>query len=143
MKITVCGSMTHYGRFVGLKKELEKVGHIVLLPEPASCACKKKIEVGKYVDTFKLKLKYDYIRKHFANIILSDCILVANYDKNSVKNYIGGNAFLEIGFAYFINKPVFLLNPIPKIDYYYHEIRAMKPVVIKGDLKRISRASWI
>lgn len=137
MKITVCGSMTNYGRFVVLKRELESMGHCVILPEPASCVSKNQIQVGKYIDTYKLKIKYDYIRKHFANILLSDCILVANYEKSGVKNYIGGNAFLEIGFAYFINKPIFLLNPVPKIKYYYHEIKAMKPVILVGDLKRL------
>lgn len=135
--------MSNYGKFVELRKELEALGHVVILPEPAICVHEKEIELGSYVDTYKLKLKYDYIRKHFANIMISDCVLVANYDKNSVKNYIGGNSFLEIGFAYFINKPTFLLNPIPKIDYYYHEIKAMKPMVIRGNLKRIVDPIWI
>lgn len=139
MKITVCGSMTNYGRFVSLKHELESLGHVVLLPEPTNCADVRKIADGCYVDTYKLKLKYDYIRKHFANILLSDCILVANYEKNNIKNYIGGNAFLEIGFAYFINRPIYLLNPVPEIEYYYQEIKAMKPKVLNGKLARIGK----
>lgn len=137
MRITVCGSMVNYGKFVNLKNNLESAGHSVVLPEPTDCISEKKIRKGCYVDTYKLKVKYDYMRKHFANIMLSDCVLIANYEKGGIKNYIGGNTFLEIGFAYFINKPIYLLNPIPKIDIFYHEIRAMNPKVLRGDLSHI------
>ena len=41
---------------------------------------------------------------------------------------------MEIGFAYVLNKKIFLMNPIPEIDLYKSEIEATKPVIIKGDL---------
>ncbi|OGQ22975.1 MAG: hypothetical protein A3I05_06060 [Deltaproteobacteria bacterium RIFCSPLOWO2_02_FULL_44_10] len=61
-------------------------------------------------------------------------ILVLNYDKNGIKGYIGGNSFLEMGFAYIQKKPIYLLNEIPEIAFYDTEIKAMKPIVIYGEL---------
>ena len=60
-----------------------------------------------------------------------------NLDKHGVKNYIGGNTFLEMGFAHVLNQKIFLLNPIPDMPYYKTEITAMKPVIIDCDLNRI------
>ncbi len=90
-------------------------------------------------ETLKLEHKYnhDAIREHWGNIEKSDVVLVLNYDKHGVKNYIGGNSFLEMGFAYIQKKPIYMLNPIPKMLYYETEIIAMKPIVIDGDLKNI------
>lgn len=137
MKIVVCGSMSHYGKMVILKDSLEELGHEVVLPDPACKNHVRRIQCGDYVDTFRLKIKYDYIRKHHKNIDSGDCVLVVNYDKNGVENYIGGNTFLEIGFAYVLCKQIFLLNPIPNNEFFFHEIKAMKPIVLNGDLRLI------
>jgi predicted RNA-binding protein with PUA domain len=62
--------------------------------------------------------------------------LVVNEDLNNVEGYIGGNTFLEMGFAHVLNKKIFLLNPIPEMGYE-DEIVAMKPVVLNNDLEKI------
>lgn len=129
MKIVVCGSMTSYPKMVKLKSKLERLGHIVVLPDPAKCEHIKQIAQNNYIDTYKLKIKFDYIRKHYKNILKSDCVLIANWPKNKEKNYIGGNAFLEMGFAHILKKPIYTLKPIPKNKYYYHEMKAMKPQI--------------
>ena len=90
------------------------------------------------MDTAELKIKYDFIKKHFRYISRADCLLIANYDKKGIQNYIGGNAFLEMGYAYSLAKPIFLLNPLPQIEYYYHEMVAMQPIVLNGKLSLIS-----
>ena len=66
-----------------------------------------------------------------------DAILVCNFDKKGIKNYIGGNTLMEIGFAHVNDKKVFLLNPIPKNLPYSDEIEAMVDVVINGDLTKL------
>lgn len=67
----------------------------------------------------------------------ADAVLAVNLDKHGIKNYIGGNTFLELGFAHVLNQKIFLLNPIPDMPYYKTEIVAMKPIVINGDLSQI------
>lgn len=135
--------MTNYGKMVCIRDELASYGHEVFIPEPALCKHLDQINSGNYVDTSKIKIKYDYIRGHCGNIIKSDCILVANYDKNGVLNYVGGNTFLEIGFAFIIGRKIYLVNPIPLIEYYFQEIKAMKPTVLHGNFsvffKKVSK----
>ena len=78
------------------------------------------------------------IHIHAFNLIKeSDAVLVVNVDKNDIKNYIGGNTLLEMGFAHVLNKKIFLLNNIPDISYK-DELRAMQPIVLNNDLSKIS-----
>ena len=67
-----------------------------------------------------------------------EAILVANYEKNGVPNYIGANTFLEIGFAHVLGQKIFLLNPLPENSYIKTELEAVRPVVIHGDLSKIA-----
>ena len=67
-----------------------------------------------------------------------DAILILNYDRKGIENYIGGNAFLDLGYAHHIDIKKFLLNPIPNIDLYRTEIEAMNPIILHGDLTLIT-----
>ena len=82
------------------------------------------------------KIEYDFIREHFKRIEQSDAILVLNYDKKGISGYIGGNTFLEMGYAFGLGKKVYLLHPVPEMDYKT-EMHAIQPIVIDGDLKKI------
>ena len=87
---------------------------------------------------FRKKAKEDLIKRYFRIIKDSDAILVVNIDKKGIKNYIGGNTFLEMGFAHVLNKKVFLLNNIPDVSYR-DEILAMQPIILNGDLSKITQ----
>lgn len=76
------------------------------------------------------------MKKHFDKVAWSDAILVLNYDKNGIKNYVGANTLMEMGLALYLNKKIYLLNPIPEISYK-EEIMGMKAEIINGDLKKI------
>jgi len=78
------------------------------------------------------------IREFWRMMQGADAVLVLNLDKHDIKNYIGGNTFLEMGFAYVLHQKVFLLNPIPEIKFYKTEIEAFKPIILHGDLSQIS-----
>lgn len=137
MKIGVVGSMQFTEKMIAIKDELEKMGHKSFLTNLASPF------VGK-TDEEKEKIKIDQknnkdaIREFWNQMQGADAILVANYDKHGIKNYIGGNTLMEIGFAHVLNQKIFLLNPIPEIPYYKTEIEAVKPVILNGDLSKIS-----
>lgn len=136
MKIGIIGSMQHSEKMLNLKNKLEKLGHQVFVSKFAQAM------VGKSDDEkekMKLNQKYnlDAIREFWKLMQGADAVLVANYDKNGMKNYIGGNTLMEIGFAHVLNQKIFLLNPIPEIPYYRTEIEAMKPVILNGILDKI------
>ncbi len=59
-----------------------------------------------------------------------------NLTKKGIDNYIGGNTFLEMGFAYVLAKKIFLWQDIPEM-IYTDEIKAMQPIILNGDLNKI------
>ncbi len=110
MKIVICGSMTASKEMVDLENKLKKFGHKIILPEftheYAAMDTIDKIQS----ESAQNKVKYDLIRSYFEKIKNSDAILVANIEKKGIKGYIGGNTFLEMGFAFVLNKPIYLLH---------------------------------
>ena len=67
-------------------------------------------------------------------------MLIANYPKKGVEGYIGGNSFLEMGFAHVLDKKIYLLNDIPEM-IYSDEIKAMQPVVLNSDIDKLTLQS--
>jgi nucleoside 2-deoxyribosyltransferase len=135
MTITLCTSLSHFTKCKQVKENLEKQGYTVLWPwamEELSANRLQQIDLP----AFKAKNQSEAIIVHYNKIKQSDAILVVNEDKNDIKNYIGGNTFLEMGFAYVLKKKIFVLNPIPEVSYK-EEILAMKPTIIYGKLDNI------
>ena len=96
----------------------------------ASFAEKKAIIVQQ-------KMQNDAIREFWRLMQGADALLVLNVDHRGVKHYIGGNVFLEMGFAHVLGQTIFLWNPIPDQSYNRSEIKAMRPVVLNGDVKKV------
>ena len=90
-------------------------------------------------ETIKIHQKnnLDAIREFWRLMQGANAVLVMNFDKHGIKNYIGGNTLMEISFAHVLDQKIFLYNPIPEILYYKSEIKAVKPIIINGDLSRI------
>ena len=73
---------------------------------------------------------------HFEKVAWAEAVLILNYDKNNIKNYIGPNTLIEMALALYLGKKIFLLNPIPEMNYK-EEILGVMPIVINGDLRLI------
>ncbi len=136
MKVGVAGSMQFTERMMELCEQLEQMGHQSFMSKfgPAFVG---KTDAEKEKIKLEQKYNHDAIREFWKPMQSADALLVANYDKHGIKNYIGGNAFLEMGFAHVLNQKIYLLNPIPKMPHYETEIVAMRPAVINGDLNKI------
>lgn len=137
MRIGVAGSMQYTDKMIEVCDALKKLGHEVFMSKfGPQYAGKSEQEIEK----LKLKHKYEYdaIREFWKPMQSADALLVLNYDKHGIKNYIGGNSFLEMGFAHVLNQKIFLMNPAPDMPYYGTEIIAMKPIVINEDLTKIA-----
>jgi hypothetical protein len=78
------------------------------------------------------------LNEHYRNILASDAILVVNFEKNGIKNYIGGTVLMEMGQAYGNRKKIFFLNGMPAGLPYMDEIEAMDPVCLDGNLAAIA-----
>lgn len=136
MKIVICGSMIFAKEMMGVKEELEKLGHTAILPRNAELYAKSQLTLENKAETVKNKIKYDLIRAHYQAIKAADGVLILNYDKGGIDNYVGGNSFLEAGFAHILKKKVYFLNDIPKM-LYSDELKALQPIIIDGDFRKI------
>ncbi len=135
MKIAICGSMAFAKEMLAAKSTLEVNGHKVLMPN----------EVEKFLDEKAVEQKWNnkgdddicFIKEHYNKIKESDAILVLNYDKNDIKNYVGSNSLMEIGFAYVLDKKIYLLNSIPEMSCQ-DEIVHINPILLGGNVSKIT-----
>ncbi|MDR1970026.1 MAG: hypothetical protein LBQ11_01625 [Candidatus Nomurabacteria bacterium] len=134
MTITICGSLSFTNEIEQVANDLKSLGHKVLLPD----GVEHRRVFDKNFDSKLTKVVTDAIRKHFSKIEESDAILICNYTKNGIENYIGANTFLEMGYAHCLRKPIFVLNKLPDMPYIDDELAAISPIVIDGDLKKIA-----
>ena len=133
MKIIICGSISAGKEIIDIQKQLEASGHEVEIPTSLKNDYLKERHSLSDAERAEDKIKFDLIRGYFEKIKLHDAVLVVNVDKRGVKNYIGGNTFLEMGFAHVLNKKLYCLNPLPEISYT-SELAAMQPIILNGEL---------
>ncbi len=144
MKITICGSIDFTYKIKEIADVLSEQGHKVEIPHMSQKILNGTISLEEFQNikqkdgdiNFRRNAEEDLIKRYFRLIKESDAVLIVNIDKKGIKNYIGGNVLLEMGFAHVLDKKIFLLNEIPDISYK-DEIKAMQPVILYGDLNKI------
>jgi len=137
MKIAICGSMSFAQEMLEAQSGLQELGYTAIIPIGTEQYANTELSVeDKWT-----KIENDVIKEWYEIIKDSDAILVVNKTKNNIENYVGGNALIEMAFAHVLNKKVFLLNPIPKGMNYTDEIESFQPVILNGDLNKISSHS--
>lgn len=143
MKITLSWSIAFIKEMQEIKQKLEKLWHSIKMPEKAFkldswelVTEKKYLEIMDNEDNFKKfknKIMLDFYEE---KIKWCDAVLVINPEKNWQEGYIWANTFLEMWWAFFLNKKIFILNDFWK-NKYKEEIDAMYPVIINNDLEKI------
>jgi len=128
--------MQYTEKMIEARDELIKLGHDAYLTNLVGPLI-GKTDLEKEKIKLDQKFNQDAIRDFWRLMQGGDAVLVMNLDKRGIKNYIGGNTLMEIGFAHVLNQKIFLYNPIPEIPFYKSEIEAIKPVIINGDLNKI------
>lgn len=136
MKIGIIGSMQFTDKMLEYREKLRELGHDAFLTDL------HKTMIGKTdeeIEKIKLHQKnnLDAIREFWRMMQGAEAVLVLNFDKNGIKNYVGGNTLMEIGFAHVLNQKIFMLNSIPEMPYCKTEIEAVRPIIIKGNLNKI------
>ena len=128
--------MTVAKKMIEIENGLKALGHEVVLPR----FTKEYAQMGStdemHSESVKNKVEHDLIRDYFEEIKNGDAVLVINEERKNIKNYIGGNSFLEMAFAHVLNKKIFLLNPVPEM-IYSDELIAMQPEILNSDLSLI------
>ena len=136
--ITICSSASFYKQAVEIEAQLSKLGYHVILPITAIRMKESgDFDVSHYktwfADANDYHKKAELMRTHFEKVAQADAILVLNYEKHGVQNYIGGNVLMEMSLAFWLKKPIFILNELPEASAFEEEIKGMEPILLHGD----------
>jgi hypothetical protein len=143
-KITICSSVNFYRQAIDIQEELGKLGYEVIVPATAERMKESgDFEVSHYKTWFgdadDYHKKTALMRGHFAEVKKGDAILVLNYEKHGIDNYIGGNVLMEMAIAFYLNKPIFVINEVPGESPFLEEIIGLNPVVLHGMAENLSK----
>ena len=140
--ITICSSANFYRQAVDVQGQLIGQGLEAIVPNIAT----KMKETGDYevsnyktwfADAADYYKKAELMRAHFDKIAAADAILVVNFEKHGVQNYIGANVLMEMALAFYLKKKIFILNELPEKSAFEEEILGMQPIVLHGDVTRL------
>ncbi|MDD5098787.1 MAG: hypothetical protein PHP35_00365 [Candidatus Colwellbacteria bacterium] len=136
MRIFIICSKSFYDRIPDIKKALEERGHSITLP---NCYDNPHTEDEyRNMGTDKHAAWKSEMIRHSEKVIgENDAVLVLNFDKKGIANYIGGATFLEMYDAFRLNKKIFIWNGIPE-GMLKDEIIGFNPAVIDGDISLIT-----
>lgn len=135
MKIFICTTKHNYHRIPEIVPILEEAGHNLTMP---NCFDRPMMEeeIKKMGKAEHVVWKQEMMKKDEENIEPQDAILVLNFEKNGVLDYIGGATFLEIYTAFRMGKKIYLYNPIPEC-IFTDELKGINPIILNGDLSII------
>ena len=142
--ITICSSVAFYKQAVEIQDQLRKLGIEVIVPKTATrMKDSGDFDVSHYktrfADANDYHKKAEIMRAHFEEVEKGDAILVLNYEKHGVDNYIGGNVLMEMAIAFWLKKPIFIMNEMPEESAFEEEIRGMEPILLHGDAKALPK----
>ncbi len=140
--ITLCSSANFYKHVGEIADELENRGYKVIIPRTAEIMRKSgDYDVAKVKTWIKNKDDLPKKRKlmdgHFAEVEKADAILVVNDEKHGTPGYIGPNGLMEMALAYYLKKPIYILNSVKNDSNIYEEVYGMGNLILDGDISKI------
>ena len=140
-KLVVCSSSSFYKKVIALSYELEDLGIDVVLPKTAQKMKHEGRENDEATtDWSSVSIGYHgkaiLIREHFDEIAKCNAVLVTNYKKHGKQNYIGPNVLMEMATAFFLKKPIYILNDQPDDSPLINEILGLEPVFLNGNIQK-------
>jgi hypothetical protein len=135
MKILLICSKQFYPEIQKIKEQLEIKGHKVFLP---NCIKDPSTE-QRYKDLGKkehAKFKKKMFKQSAKTIKKMNAVLVLNFEKNNIPNYIGGATFLEMYEALKKGKKIYMYNDVGT-SILSDEINGFDPIIINGNLNLI------
>lgn len=140
--IVLCSSAAFYEHVNRLADELVAMGFKAVVPLNARLmreANNYNVEATKtwFNNPEDFKKKTNYMQRHFDEVAAGDIVLVVNDEKLDIPGYIGSNVLLEMGLGFYLKKPVYVMNPVPKDGSNYEEVIGLGSIFIDGDLSKI------
>lgn len=141
--IVICASASFYPEVIRASDTIEEHRVTVILPKTAArMKAGREANIEAISDWSTAAQGYHgkalLIKEHFKEIEQGDAILVMNYEKHGKQNYIGPNVLMEMSTAFYLNKPIFVLNGEPEDSPLIDEILGVEPIFLHGDLSQLS-----
>lgn len=135
MKIFIICSKSFYSLIPEIESVLRKNNHKITFPNtyPDTEEENKRRHLGPKEHS---RWKASMINHSQDVVSQNDSVLVLNFTKNGIENYIGGATFLEMYEAFRQKKKIYLYNNIPE-GMLKDEIIGFNPTIINGDLDKI------
>lgn len=140
--ITICSSANFYKHANEIMDVLVGRGYKVVVPTTATKMRKSgDYEVSHYKTWYAKADDYakkaELMRGHFEEVAKGDAILVVNDEKHGIAGYIGPNVLMEMGLAFYLKKPIFVLNAVHEDMPLYEEVLGVNAVILDGNFDRI------
>lgn len=141
--ITLCSSAQFYEHVNELADKLEEAGYTAIVPNNAkTMRAEGNYDVSVYKTWFDkpedFAKKRTFMDAHFKEVEKADAILLVNDEKHGKPGYIGPNGLMEMAIAYYLKKPIYVLNAVAKDNSVYEEVHGMGCIILDGDLSKIS-----
>ena len=141
--ITICSSASFYEHANEVADELREMGFEVIVPYTARLMKERAdYDLTKYKTWYENEAdfhkKKEYVDGHIKEVEKADAILVVNDAKKDIEGYIGMNVMMEMAIAYYLKKPIFVMNPIGKDHPAYEEVIGMESVILNNDLSNFA-----
>lgn len=121
MNIVLAGSMSFIDKMQTLKQQLEDMGCSVTLPVDEEGA--DALTLRQYNEAALERLK------------AADILLIVNEDNKGVVGRVGSNTLIEIGMAFALKKPVYLLNDYDVSQDCASELAGLIDGVVGNDIE--------
>lgn len=140
--VTICSSASFYRQAIDIKQQLEAMEITVLVPRTALVMEESgDFNVDHYKTWFANEGDYhkkaELVRAHFDKVAEGDATLVLNYEKHGRENYIGPNVLMEMALAFYMKKPLFVLNELPADSPFEEELKGMMPTLLHGSVSEL------
>lgn len=118
VNIVLVGSISSHSKMLELQQKLGAKGAVVTMPDDDG------------------SIQPDVVRGYNVAALdrakAADVMLVVNEKKHDIEGYVGPNSLMEIGMAFALSKPVYLLHePSPEFSAY-SELKALADGVVGG-----------
>ena len=122
MIIVLAGSMAFADKMEEIRQILETNGAEVTYPHDGSDLTPEAVR--RYNDEARARIEQ------------ADSLLVVNERKHDIEGYVGANTLVEIGMAYALHTPIYVLNPYDTIQSNATELAGLIDGVVGEDVER-------
>lgn len=129
--IVICSSISFAKEVLEVREQLLDKGYDAEIPQTIQDG-EDAVSSGDY------KAKTEKMQKHLEKIKNADAVLIVNANKNDISGYIGGNVLIEMGVAFFLEKPIFVMYPIEDTLFCADEVYGLNPTFLNGDVENLT-----